>query len=222
MLPLMVKSASLSWCQAILWGTRPAFYYCQTVGGLLIWGALSDERMGLSFAIAAGSRQCSHSWVQVLQDLWPYFTVLDLRLLQPGGPGPRICIPQEKGGSVIPPDTGFLWLAGLRWRYLNLPPCVSTLNCPAYNILAWTAQKTLFLCCCLIVATETCLFVKLLLRNDCFMFAYLAVVAQQWVYMPQYVLRCLVSLTCLLVVNVFFNTFYVQTFDLRFSDFLLR
>jgi hypothetical protein len=30
-----------------------------------------------------------------------------LRLSQPGGPGSRIYIPQERGFSVIPPDTGF-------------------------------------------------------------------------------------------------------------------
>jgi hypothetical protein len=30
-----------------------------------------------------------------------------LRLPQPGGPGPRIYIPQEQGGPVIPPGTGF-------------------------------------------------------------------------------------------------------------------
>jgi hypothetical protein len=41
-----------------------------------------------------------------------------LRLPQPGGPGPRIYIPQEQGGPVIPPSTGFpfrrlLRLAGL-------------------------------------------------------------------------------------------------------------
>jgi hypothetical protein len=30
-----------------------------------------------------------------------------LRLPQSGGPGSRIYIPQEKGGSVIPPGTGF-------------------------------------------------------------------------------------------------------------------
>jgi hypothetical protein len=30
-----------------------------------------------------------------------------LRLPQPGGPGPRIYSPQEQGGPVIPPDTGF-------------------------------------------------------------------------------------------------------------------
>jgi hypothetical protein len=31
-----------------------------------------------------------------------------LRLPQPGGPGPRIYVPQEQGGPVIPPGTGFL------------------------------------------------------------------------------------------------------------------
>jgi hypothetical protein len=46
---------------------------------------------------------------------------------QPGGPGPHIYIPQEQGGSIIPPGTGFpfhclLRLAGLRWRYSTLPP----------------------------------------------------------------------------------------------------
>jgi hypothetical protein len=30
-----------------------------------------------------------------------------LRLHQPGGPGPHIYIPQEQGGPVIPPGTGF-------------------------------------------------------------------------------------------------------------------
>jgi hypothetical protein len=46
---------------------------------------------------------------------------------QPGGPGPRIYISQEQGGPVTSPGTGFpfrrlLRLAGLRWRYSNLPP----------------------------------------------------------------------------------------------------
>jgi hypothetical protein len=49
-----------------------------------------------------------------------------LRLPQPGGLGPRIYIPQEQGGPVIPPGTGFpfcrlLRLAELRWRYSNPP-----------------------------------------------------------------------------------------------------
>jgi hypothetical protein len=48
--------------------------------GLLMWGALSDERTGLSFTIAAGARQSSHSRVRVPWDSRPYFTVSDSRL----------------------------------------------------------------------------------------------------------------------------------------------
>jgi hypothetical protein len=55
MLQPTVQSASLSWNKAPIWGLRPDFYYCQTVAGLLMWGALSDERMGLSFAILSQS-----------------------------------------------------------------------------------------------------------------------------------------------------------------------
>jgi hypothetical protein len=69
-----------------------------------MWGALSDERTGLPFTIAAGPRQRSHSWVQVPRDSWPYFTVSDSRLPQPGGPGSRNYIPQEQVGPVTPPD----------------------------------------------------------------------------------------------------------------------
>jgi hypothetical protein len=53
---------------------------------------LSDERMGLTFTIAAGPRQSSHSQVRVPRDSWPYFTVSDSRLPQPGGPGPPVYI----------------------------------------------------------------------------------------------------------------------------------
>jgi hypothetical protein len=52
-----------------------------------------------------------------------------LGLPQPGGPGPRIYIPQEQGSSVIPPGTGFpfcclLRLAGVWWSYSNSPVSV--------------------------------------------------------------------------------------------------
>jgi hypothetical protein len=36
------QSVSLSWNKAPIWGLRPDFWYCQTVAGLLMWGALSD------------------------------------------------------------------------------------------------------------------------------------------------------------------------------------
>jgi hypothetical protein len=45
------QSASLSWNKAPIWGLRPDFHYCQTIAGLLIWGALSDEGTGLSFTM---------------------------------------------------------------------------------------------------------------------------------------------------------------------------
>jgi hypothetical protein len=60
------QSASLSWNKAPIWGLRPDLSYCQTVAGLLMWDALSDEMTGLSFTVARGSRQRSHSWVRVL------------------------------------------------------------------------------------------------------------------------------------------------------------
>jgi hypothetical protein len=37
------QPASLSWNKAPIWGLRPDLYYCLTVAGFMIWGALSDE-----------------------------------------------------------------------------------------------------------------------------------------------------------------------------------
>jgi hypothetical protein len=56
-----------------------------------MWGTLSDERMGLSFKIAAGPRQRSHSRVPVSRS----------RLSQPGGTGPCIYIPQALGSLFV-------------------------------------------------------------------------------------------------------------------------
>jgi hypothetical protein len=73
------QSASLSWNKAPIWGLRLDLDYCQTAATLL-WGVLSDDRTGLSFAIATCPRQRSHSRVRVPWDLRPYFTVSDSRL----------------------------------------------------------------------------------------------------------------------------------------------
>jgi hypothetical protein len=82
------------------------------------------------------------------------------------GSGPRIHIPQEHGGPIITPDTGFpfrglLRLAGLRWRYSNPPPrgevtdsLNCTANCPQISSPALTTQKTQPLYCCRGVFTE--------------------------------------------------------------------
>jgi hypothetical protein len=44
------QPASLSGNKAPIWGLRPDLDYCLTVAGLLIWGAISNERTGLSFS----------------------------------------------------------------------------------------------------------------------------------------------------------------------------
>jgi hypothetical protein len=144
------QSASLSWCQAPTWGVRPDFYYCQTVVGLLMWVALSDERTGLPVTIAAGPHHRSHSWVRVPRDSWPYFTVSDSRLPQSGGPDPGIYIPQEQGGPVIPPGTGLPFVAfydsqgyggGIRTRlHVAVFKLVSLYRCGTY------LQKTRVMC----------------------------------------------------------------------------
>jgi hypothetical protein len=82
-------SASLSWNKAPVWGLQPDLYYCETVAGLFVWGALSDERTGLSFTFAAGPRQRSHFRVPVPWDSWQYFTVSDSRLSFPSPPTTR-------------------------------------------------------------------------------------------------------------------------------------
>jgi hypothetical protein len=63
-----------------IWGSWPDIYNFLTVMVLCFCGALSDERMGLSFAYTAGPCQRSLFLVRILLDSWPYFTVSDLRL----------------------------------------------------------------------------------------------------------------------------------------------
>jgi hypothetical protein len=60
-----------------------------SVVGLLLWGAPSDERASLSFTMAPGPHQHSHSLIRV--------TVTDSILPQPGGPGSPVYIPKDQG-----------------------------------------------------------------------------------------------------------------------------
>jgi hypothetical protein len=146
-----VGQSVLVW--STIWDLQPEFYYCQTLGGLLMWGAFSDERTGLSYTIAAGPRQRSHSWIWIPLDSWPCLIVSDLKLRQPGGPGPRVYINQAQGGPLILPGTGFpfrrlLWLAEIRWRYSIQPShriaFLITITIPRYIVPARMAQKTFF------------------------------------------------------------------------------
>jgi hypothetical protein len=103
-----------------------------------MWSALSDDRTGLSFTTASGPRQCSHSTVGVPRDSWPYFTVSDSRLLQPGEPGPRIYTPPGTGWPTYTPShwvplRRLLWLA----KYLDPPPHRG--NCNSWIVLLMTS-----------------------------------------------------------------------------------
>jgi hypothetical protein len=71
-----------------------------------MWGTLSDERMvctlqfllGIARAVTLGSKSLrTHD----------HILLSHLRLPQPGGPGPRIYIPQEQCGPVIIPGAEF-------------------------------------------------------------------------------------------------------------------
>jgi hypothetical protein len=104
----------------------------QTLTGLLMWGALSDERTGVIYNCCWSSPAQSFSGPSSGGLMTIFYCIRLQTPSQPGGPGTRIYIPQEQGSPVTPPGTGFpfrrlLRLAGLRWRYSNPPPCGVTL-----------------------------------------------------------------------------------------------
>jgi hypothetical protein len=84
--------------------------------------------------------------------------------------GPTVDVPLPQGSWTIPGISYQLlaamahndWTSAVFWltNWLSHLPTnsllhsaqfnwLSLLNCPAYNILAWTTQKIMFLCCCL-------------------------------------------------------------------------
>jgi hypothetical protein len=95
-----VQSASLVCNKTPTWDIRPNFYYCQTVAGLLVCGALSEERTDLSFTISAGARQRCNFRVEFR------------------GTCDHILLSQIPGYTF----RRLLRLAGLRWRYSIAPP----------------------------------------------------------------------------------------------------
>jgi hypothetical protein len=105
------QSASLSWCQTTI-RARDQFFFlleiffrqlrvCYFVSPSLMRGRVCNLLLlqGLVSTVALQSE--SHGTQDHI--LLSQF----LRLLQPGGPGPRIYIPQEQGGPVIPLGIGF-------------------------------------------------------------------------------------------------------------------
>jgi hypothetical protein len=68
---------------------------------------LLDERIGLSFTIAAGLASTVIIRSETHRTHGHILLSQDSRIPQPGGPGPRIYIAKEEGGLIRPSDTGF-------------------------------------------------------------------------------------------------------------------
>jgi hypothetical protein len=107
------RSVSQSVSQSVLvsspiWGS---FITALQLRSLFLWGALSDERTGLSFTIAASARQRSLSWVRVPWDSRPYFTLSDLRL-------PFSSPPTTRRGTVEVFDPASTWVWTVHWVWV--------------------------------------------------------------------------------------------------------
>jgi hypothetical protein len=94
------RSVSKPWCRAPSGAHDQIFVTVWHLGSCFLWGALSDERTGLSFIYAAGPYQRSLSRVLVLGTL------------------DHILLSQIWDF----PFRRLLQLAGSRWRYSTLPP----------------------------------------------------------------------------------------------------
>jgi hypothetical protein len=122
-----------------------------------------NERIGLSFTIAAGPRQGGDSQVRVPRDSWPYFAVSDPRLPQPDGPGHLTYIPQDQGGPVISPGIGFPFRRLLELGRATMEVFKPASTHPTYNSSARTTVENTVSSCtsiylCWFFVVERCLF----------------------------------------------------------------
>jgi hypothetical protein len=131
---LTVSHFFLSGCEALPLGPVTRFWiFFSPAISVLSWGCpfWQDDRSAVCSAVSHWLKSCrTHNRILLSH----------MRLLQPGGPGPCIHIPQEQNGAVKSPGIGFpIWrllqLAGLQQRYSNPPPLGLR---PPY--LMWTVE----------------------------------------------------------------------------------
>jgi hypothetical protein len=133
---------------------------------LFLWGALFDERTGLSFVYAADPRQRSLSWVRVPLDSWPYFNTSDLRL-----PFRRLLrVAGWRGGIQLRLHTGD-WVFSTK---LLITTAMRGQNrkyhFQHYSYCIFTDQllRNEFICCCVRVRFHGKLFTEPLPNNELF------------------------------------------------------
>jgi hypothetical protein len=78
------QSVGQSWNKSPIWGLRPDLYYCRTVAGLLMWGALSDERTGLSFARVISLLSVCTIYILLLLNMYVYIFNIFKASISPG------------------------------------------------------------------------------------------------------------------------------------------
>jgi hypothetical protein len=100
------QSASLSWCKAPIWGLRPNFYYCQTVCGFADVGRSVWRENRYAVYNCCWSSPAQSFLGPRPAGLLTIFYCLRFETPKPGGPGPRIYIPQEQGGPITPQALG--------------------------------------------------------------------------------------------------------------------
>jgi hypothetical protein len=92
--------------QSVRLGTKPLETHDQC---FFNWTLAVDERMGLSFTIAAGPLQLSHSQVRVPRDSWPHFTLSNSTVPKPGGQVPVFISPRNRVARLYPQALGSLF-----------------------------------------------------------------------------------------------------------------
>jgi hypothetical protein len=127
---MLRPSVSLSRNKAPISGLRPDFYYCQTVAGLFMWGALSDEGMGLSLlalprAVIFGSESRGSRDHILLSEIWdfPFRRLLELARLRcrystPPPHGKDFCVVSSRVESYVTTDgqsTSMSWNKAPLW-----------------------------------------------------------------------------------------------------------
>jgi hypothetical protein len=118
---------------------------------LLLVGMLLSEICGLVSVghplwLEDGSAICSviTQWFESLRT-HNHTLLFHLRLLQPGGPGSRIYIPQVQGGPVIPPGTFILLIIYKNWiRTSQKTPAIKTNRLMQFGetVAVWFENRT--------------------------------------------------------------------------------